>query len=93
MTPRRLYPSYFKLQVRWLLSLTRITYLSKLIGTHSFAAFLKFELSWVYISPVSSADHQCIYVDPAVVGNTDTTRSHSKSRLWYAGTGAYQPVW
>ena len=27
-----LYPSYFTLQVRWLRSLTRITYLSKLIG-------------------------------------------------------------
>ncbi|PJZ06565.1 hypothetical protein PRCB_07555 [Pantoea rodasii] len=44
MAPRRLYPSYFKLQVRWLLSVARITYLSKLIGPHSIAAFLKFEL-------------------------------------------------
>ncbi|PPE59517.1 hypothetical protein F152LOC_03204 [Pectobacterium brasiliense] len=38
------YPSYFKLHVRWLRSLTRITYLSKLIGTHSLAAFLQLEL-------------------------------------------------
>ncbi|RJL55122.1 hypothetical protein D5071_01110 [Pectobacterium carotovorum] len=30
--PVILYPSYFKLHVRWLRSLTRITYLSKLIG-------------------------------------------------------------
>ncbi|EKN5983740.1 hypothetical protein DVQ85_09355 [Yersinia enterocolitica] len=27
-----MYPSYFKLHMRWLLSFTRITYLSKLIG-------------------------------------------------------------
>ncbi|NTZ53031.1 hypothetical protein FDX01_20335 [Citrobacter sp. wls613] len=27
-----IYPSYFKLHVRWLRSLTRITYLSKLTG-------------------------------------------------------------
>ncbi len=39
-----LYPSYFKLHVRWLRSLTRITYLSKFIGTPSLAAFLKLEL-------------------------------------------------
>ncbi len=39
-----LYPSYFKLQVRWLHSLTRITYSSKLIGIPSFAAFLQLEL-------------------------------------------------
>ncbi|WP_226093588.1 hypothetical protein LF929_004710 [Dickeya oryzae] len=38
------YPSYFKLQVRWLRSFTRITYLSKLIGIHSLAAFLQLEL-------------------------------------------------
>ncbi|PWD70679.1 hypothetical protein D5072_09965 [Dickeya dianthicola] len=43
-----LYPSYFKLQVRWLRSVTRITYLSKLIGIPSLAAFLKLELFWVY---------------------------------------------
>ncbi|AUQ25265.1 hypothetical protein DFO54_107161 [Erwinia sp. AG740] len=34
----RYYPSYFKLQVCWLRSFTRITYLSKLIGVHSLAA-------------------------------------------------------
>ena len=43
------YPSYFKLHVRWLRLLTRITYLSKLIGTRSLAAFLHLELFWVYI--------------------------------------------
>ena len=37
------YPSSFKLQVCWLLSFTRITYLSKLIGILSFAAFLQYE--------------------------------------------------
>ncbi|AJC68153.1 hypothetical protein W909_19540 [Dickeya zeae EC1] len=45
--PGRLYPSYFKLQVCWLRSLTRITYLSKLIGIHSLAAFLQLELFWI----------------------------------------------
>ncbi|ARA74370.1 hypothetical protein B5S52_00065 [Pectobacterium brasiliense] len=44
-----LYPSYFKLHVRWLHSVTRITYLSKLIGILSFAAFLKLELFRVYM--------------------------------------------
>ncbi len=39
-----LYPSYFKLPVRWLRSVTRITYSSKLIGIPSLAAFLKLEL-------------------------------------------------
>ncbi|POD94513.1 hypothetical protein BV924_13485 [Pectobacterium odoriferum] len=43
-----LYPSYFKLHVRWLHSVTRITYLSKLIGTPSLAAFLKLEFFRVY---------------------------------------------
>ncbi len=38
------YSSYFKLHVRWLRSVTRITYLSKLIGIPSLAAFLKLEL-------------------------------------------------
>ncbi|RJL67048.1 hypothetical protein D5072_14030 [Dickeya dianthicola] len=45
---KSLYPSYFKLQVCWLHSLTRITYLSKLIGIHSLAAFLQLELFRVY---------------------------------------------
>ncbi|AJJ12291.1 hypothetical protein CH64_3577 [Yersinia rohdei] len=39
-----LYPSYFKLHVRWLHSITRITYDSKLIGVISLAAFLQLEL-------------------------------------------------
>ncbi|PWD70620.1 hypothetical protein DF213_17385 [Dickeya dianthicola] len=43
-----LYPSYFKLQVRWLRSITRITYLSKLIGIPSLATCLKLELFRVY---------------------------------------------
>ncbi|OWF80219.1 hypothetical protein B4903_09715 [Yersinia frederiksenii] len=41
------YPSYFERYVRWLLSLTQITYLTKLIGTHSLATFLQLELFWV----------------------------------------------
>lgn len=44
----RIYPSYFKLQVCRLRLLTRITDLSKLIGIRSPAAFLHFELFWVY---------------------------------------------
>ncbi|ADN00636.1 hypothetical protein Dda3937_00991 [Dickeya dadantii 3937] len=39
-----LYPSYFKLQVRWLSSLTPVTYLSKLLGIRCVAAFLQLEL-------------------------------------------------
>ncbi|ATZ92948.1 hypothetical protein DYD83_02550 [Dickeya fangzhongdai] len=42
-----LYPPYFKPQRRWLRSLTRITYLSKLIGIRSLAAFLSLEIYWV----------------------------------------------
>ncbi|ORM68505.1 hypothetical protein HA51_15095 [Pantoea rwandensis] len=42
-------PSYFKPQVRWLHSLTRITDLSQLIGMNSFAAFLQLELFWVKV--------------------------------------------
>ncbi|AYA07052.1 hypothetical protein D3Z09_11095 [Rahnella aquatilis] len=41
---QRLSPSYFKSQMRWLRLLTRITYLCKLIGTRSLAAFLQLEL-------------------------------------------------
>ncbi|PRI19534.1 hypothetical protein DF215_00185 [Pectobacterium versatile] len=48
MSESLLYPSYFKLHVRWLRSVTRITYLSKLIGIPSLAAFLKLELFRVY---------------------------------------------
>ncbi|PEH55835.1 hypothetical protein CRM81_08015 [Yersinia kristensenii] len=40
--------SYFKLHVRWLRSITRITYYSKLIGIISLAAFLQLELFRVY---------------------------------------------
>ncbi|GKW03905.1 hypothetical protein PEC301877_27180 [Pectobacterium carotovorum subsp. carotovorum] len=43
-----IYPSYFKLHVRWLRSLTRITYLSKLVGIPSLAACLKLELFRVW---------------------------------------------
>ncbi|GKW11253.1 hypothetical protein PEC301899_15350 [Pectobacterium carotovorum subsp. carotovorum] len=39
-----IYPSYFKLHVRWRRLVTRITYLSKLIGMPSLAAFLQLEL-------------------------------------------------
>ena len=39
----RLYPSSFKPQGCWLYSLTRITYLSKLIGISSLAAYLQLE--------------------------------------------------
>ncbi|AJC64977.1 hypothetical protein W909_02180 [Dickeya zeae EC1] len=45
---RYVYPSYFKSQVCWLRSLTRITHLSKLIGIHSLTAFLQLELFRVY---------------------------------------------
>ncbi|MBG6245687.1 hypothetical protein CS369_14520 [Candidatus Symbiopectobacterium sp. 'North America'] len=48
-----LYLSYFKLQARWLHAFTRITYLSKLIGTHALAAFLQPELFRVYASGYS----------------------------------------
>jgi hypothetical protein len=41
------YPSYFKLQVRWLRVLAPVTYFSKLLGTHPLAAFLQLELFWV----------------------------------------------
>ncbi|AIG85360.1 hypothetical protein BV408_03415 [Klebsiella pneumoniae] len=39
-----LYPSYFKLHVCWLSSLTPVTYLSKLLGIRCVAAFLQLEL-------------------------------------------------
>ncbi len=45
-----LYPSYFKLPVRWLRSVTRITYSSKLIGIPSLAAFTQLELFRVYFN-------------------------------------------
>jgi hypothetical protein len=43
-----LYPSYFKLQMRWLRSLTPVTYLCTLLGIRSLAAFLQLELFRVY---------------------------------------------
>ncbi|PJZ03478.1 hypothetical protein PRCB_19665 [Pantoea rodasii] len=46
---RFMYASYFKLLVRWLLSFTRITYFSKLIGIISLAAFLQHELFCVSV--------------------------------------------
>ncbi|RJT27317.1 hypothetical protein D6029_02915 [Buttiauxella izardii] len=42
--PERIYPSYFKLQGCWLHSLTPVTYLSKLLGISSLAAYLQLEL-------------------------------------------------
>ncbi|TDX20486.1 hypothetical protein EDF88_0695 [Buttiauxella sp. BIGb0552] len=39
-------PSFFELRLCWLLSLTRITYLCKLIGISSFAALTHLELFW-----------------------------------------------
>ncbi|RJL37170.1 hypothetical protein D5081_12480 [Pectobacterium carotovorum] len=39
-----IFPSYFKLHVRWLRLVTRITYLSKLIRMPSLVALLQFEL-------------------------------------------------
>ncbi len=44
IVPFLLYPSYFKLHVRWLHSLTPVTYSCKLLGTPSLAAFLQLEL-------------------------------------------------
>ncbi|PTA63705.1 hypothetical protein C9I36_13530 [Pectobacterium punjabense] len=47
------------MHVRWLRSLTRITYLSKLIGTPSLAACLKLELFRVfYTHPFSGCRNQ-----------------------------------
>ncbi|EKN6004952.1 hypothetical protein DVQ89_04040 [Yersinia enterocolitica] len=43
------YPSYFKLHVCWLPSLTRIIDWRQLIGIYSVAAFLQLELYRVYI--------------------------------------------
>ncbi|GKV99334.1 hypothetical protein PEC301653_23800 [Pectobacterium carotovorum subsp. carotovorum] len=47
---RGIYPLYFKLHVRWLSSLTPVTYLSKLLGIHCVAAFLQLELFRVYLT-------------------------------------------
>ncbi|MBX4650636.1 hypothetical protein DP157_21040 [Klebsiella michiganensis] len=45
---KRLYPSYFKLHVRWLSSLTPVTYFSKLLGIPCAAAFMQLEIFRVY---------------------------------------------
>jgi hypothetical protein len=42
-----IYPSYFKLHVRWLRLLNPVTYLSKHLGILRLAAFLQLELFWV----------------------------------------------
>jgi hypothetical protein len=47
-TRRRIYSSYFKLQVCWLSSLTPVTYQSKLLGIRCVAAFLQLELFRVW---------------------------------------------
>ncbi|RJL48853.1 hypothetical protein D5078_01535 [Pectobacterium carotovorum] len=39
-----IYPSYFKLLVRWLPLLTPVTYLSKFLGIRAVAAFTQLEL-------------------------------------------------
>ena len=48
MLPLLPYSSYFKLHVLRLHSFTPVTYLCKLLGLHSFAAFLQLELFRVY---------------------------------------------
>ncbi|PKX82135.1 hypothetical protein A0G02_16530 [Pectobacterium peruviense] len=48
-----LYPSYFKLLVRWLPLLTPVTYLSKLLGIRAVAVFTPLELFGVYNSLLS----------------------------------------
>ncbi|RJL55237.1 hypothetical protein D5071_01735 [Pectobacterium carotovorum] len=52
-TSATLYPSYFKLLVRWLPLLTPVTYLSKLLGIRAVAAFTQLELFRVYNSLLS----------------------------------------
>ncbi|EKN5079509.1 hypothetical protein DVQ84_02055 [Yersinia enterocolitica] len=51
----RCLPLYLALQGCWLRSLTRITYISKLIGISSLAAYQQHQLLWVklwlYLSP------------------------------------------
>ena len=44
-----LYPSYFKLQGRWLHSQTPVTYSSKLQGICSLAAYLQLVVFRVYV--------------------------------------------
>ncbi|OVZ97432.1 hypothetical protein CBW53_09965 [Yersinia frederiksenii] len=47
------------MHVRWLRSITRITYSSKLIGIHSLAALLQLELFGVYVSVISPSHRHC----------------------------------
>ncbi|MCU1791630.1 hypothetical protein CUU52_01220 [Pectobacterium polaris] len=63
-----LYPSYFKLHVRWLRLVTRITYLSKLIGTPSLAACLKLELFRVCI--IISPIEPLVIMSPLVIATS-----------------------
>ncbi|CAQ82805.1 conserved hypothetical protein [Photorhabdus asymbiotica] len=44
----RIYPSSFKLLLCWLLSLTPVTELSRLLGIRSLATALQLEIYWVY---------------------------------------------
>ncbi|RJL54328.1 hypothetical protein D5071_03040 [Pectobacterium carotovorum] len=82
-----LYPSYFKLHVRWLRSVTRITYLSKLIGTPSLAACLKLELFGVCINNLAdstacdneSACHRGLFQEAADYSATLKTTSTNYS--------------
>ncbi|OWS91542.1 hypothetical protein DP180_07460 [Enterobacter kobei] len=53
----RLSPSYFKLHVRWLRAFTPVTYLCKLQGIHTLAAFLQLELFRVNIINTLRAGH------------------------------------
>ncbi len=48
------YPSYFKPHVRWLLLLTPVTYLCKILGIRAVAAFTQLELFRVYAAVVIS---------------------------------------
>ncbi|PRI20192.1 hypothetical protein BZY99_08335 [Pectobacterium versatile] len=52
------------MHVRWLHSVTRITYLSKLIGTPSIAAFLKLEFFRVY-RPLGRCLARSVAISPA----------------------------
>ncbi|MGT3164933.1 hypothetical protein ACVST0_11680 [Yersinia enterocolitica] len=60
-----MHPSYFKLYVRWLHSITRITYLCKLIGIILLAAFLQLELFWIshlhqiVLTAIAEKDNSC----------------------------------
>ncbi len=50
----RIYLSYLKVLGRWLLSLTPITYHSKLMGLRSLAAYPHLQLLWVLILTCSN---------------------------------------